>query len=162
VTTDEIAGEICYYPFIQLLLQPIGAVSPCCWNQGVLLGNVMEKPLSEIWNDEPVRKLRREFLEGNPVSCRHHMRHKRCHRATHGYSQEAILAETQAKGPSRLDVRLNGRCNLQCIMCDIWRQPNGVYDESEFWALGPTEIFPFLKEIDYSEASRSFRVTPSD
>ena len=45
-------------------------------------------------------------------------------------------------------MRLNGRCNLQCVMCEVWKQPNGLYDQSDFWKKGPTEIFPFLKEMD--------------
>lgn len=52
------------------------------------------------------------------------------------------------EAPRRLDVRLNGQCNLQCIMCDVWKQPNRVYDNSSFWTEGPSSIFPNLLEID--------------
>jgi cyclic pyranopterin phosphate synthase len=49
--------------------------------------------------------------------------------------------------PKRLDLRLNGKCNLQCIMCDVWQQPNGIYTEENFWKYGRESIFPYLKEI---------------
>lgn len=141
--------KFCYYPFTQMLLQPTGVISPCCWNQKIVLGESSKKSLKEIWNDEPARKLRREFLEGNPVSCQQQISHIGCHLwSRRDYQDEIVLKEVQPSGPIRLDVRLNGRCNLQCIMCDVWKQPNGVYDESDFWLKGPTEIFPYLREID--------------
>ena len=143
------SDNLCLYPFMQLLLQPTGVVSPCCWNQEVILGKVTEKSLDEIWNDEPARKLRREFLEGNPVSCAQQIRHIGCHLwSRRSYAKEIPLTEIQPHGPRRLDVRLNGRCNLQCVMCDVWSQPNGIYDDSDFWTRGPSEIFPYLREID--------------
>src|SRR5262249_21056328 len=40
-----------------------------------------------------------------------------------------------------------GRCNLECIMCDVWSGPNGVYDEAGFWDYAPERLFPFLREL---------------
>jgi cyclic pyranopterin phosphate synthase len=51
------------------------------------------------------------------------------------------VAEVMQSAPKRLDVRLNGKCNLQCVMCDVWSQPNGVYNQSDFWQYGRKEIF---------------------
>jgi len=147
-------GEInpdnfCYYPFMQLLLQPTGTVSPCCWNQEIALGHVPEKSLEQIWNGPEMRRLRREFLDGKPVQCRQQMEHIRCHLwSRRNFSEKLSLTEVQPAGPRRLDLRLNGRCNLKCVMCDVWKQPNGLYDQSDFWTKGPTEIFPHLLEID--------------
>ncbi len=147
--TEEEEDNFCYLPFVQLLLQPTGAVSPCCWNQEIVLGQVPENSLSEIWNGEKIRQLRREFLSGNPVQCKSYMRQIRCHTFNRGaYTKSPDLSEIQMLGPRRLDVRLNGRCNIQCIMCDVWKQPNGLYDQSDFWQIGPKEIFPYLMEVD--------------
>jgi MoaA/NifB/PqqE/SkfB family radical SAM enzyme len=141
--------NFCYLPFVQLLLQPTGAVSPCCWNQEIVLGRVPQNTLSEIWNGEKIRELRREFIAGKPKACETYMRQIRCHTFNRGpYTKSIELAEVQTRGPRRLDVRLNGQCNLQCIMCDVWKQPNGLYDDSDFWTRGPQEIFPFLNEVD--------------
>lgn len=147
---NEIDREkFCFYPFMQMLLQPTGTISPCCWNQEIVLGNVPKEKLAEIWNGEEIRKLRREFLSGQPVSCKTQMSHIKCHQwSRRDYTEEIELAEIQTKGPLRLDVRLNGKCNLQCVMCDVWKQPNGLYDASDFWTLGPDKIFPYLKEMD--------------
>jgi MoaA/NifB/PqqE/SkfB family radical SAM enzyme len=46
------------------------------------------------------------------------------------------------------DLRLNGKCNLECIMCRVWLGDNGRCNETTFWNDGPKEIFPFLLEID--------------
>lgn len=141
--------RFCNFPFMQLLLQPTGVVSPCCWNQDIVLGKVPENSLEEIWNGEPIKKLRQEFLSSNPTSCDQQMRHIGCHKwSRRAYEKDLSLSVTQSKGPPRLDVRLNGKCNLECVMCDVWKQPNGVYDQSDFWTRGPEKIFPFLKEID--------------
>lgn len=141
--------NFCYYPFLQLLLQPTGVVSPCCWNQSINLGKVPDQTFEQIWNGETLRKLRKEFIDGKPVSCATQMRHIKCHLwSRRDYRKELQIAEVIEGGPRRLDVRLNGKCNLQCVMCDVWKQPNGTYDNSDFWTHGPEKIFPFLKEID--------------
>lgn len=147
--TKEQEENFCYLPFVQLLLQPTGAISPCCWAQDIVLGNVPEERLEEIWNGEKIRSLRREFLSGDPVTCKTRMRQIGCHRYNRGpYTENPDLSEIQVKGPRRLDVRLNGRCNLQCVMCDVWKQPNGKFDDSDFWTKGPEQIFPYLMELD--------------
>lgn len=147
--TPEQEDDFCYLPFVQLLLQPNGTISPCCWAQDIELGTVPKDKLEEIWNGEKIRELRREFLSGNPVTCRTRMRHIGCHRFNRGpYTKNPDLSEIQVVGPRRLDVRLNGRCNLQCVMCDVWKQPNGKFDNSDFWTKGPSQIFPYLMELD--------------
>jgi cyclic pyranopterin phosphate synthase len=150
LTPNDVDQEaFCFYPFMQLLLQPNGVVSPCCWNQSVILGQIPKDKLGDVWNGETLQALRKEFLDGKPRTCDMQMRHIGCHRASRRYSYDGLeLTQVQAKGPRRLDVRLNGRCNLQCVMCDVWQQPNGLYDESDFWKIGPTQIFPFLLEMD--------------
>lgn len=142
--------QFCFYPFTQLLLQPTGVISPCCWNQDVVLGTVPQEKLSDIWNGQKIRELRREFLDGKPMMCRTQMRHVGCHRWSRRHDSPKIeqLTEQVSGWPRRLDVRLNGKCNLQCVMCEVWKQPNGLYDQSDFWTLGPEKIFPYLKEID--------------
>jgi len=143
--------NFCYYPFIQVLLQPTGDISPCCYNQDYSLGRIQDKTLEEIWNDEPMKRLRRDFLDGKSHICKQQIKEIGCHR----FSADRIksfknieLSEVQSTGLRRLDLRLNGMCNLECIMCNVWEQPNGVYDRFSFWEKGPTEIFPNLIEVD--------------
>jgi cyclic pyranopterin phosphate synthase len=113
-----------------------------------MLGDAGNESLKEIWNGGRMQALRREFLSGEVRTCRSRMNQISCHRLFDRFAGETNCSEVMQEPPRRLDVRLNGRCNLQCIMCDVWRQPNKVYDATSFWDEGPAEIFPFLKEID--------------
>ncbi|MEQ8768384.1 MAG: radical SAM protein [Planctomycetota bacterium] len=56
----------CCMPFKQLNVLVDGDATPCCYdnNAKLLVGNVREKSIEEIWHDEPIEKLRRLHLEG--------------------------------------------------------------------------------------------------
>lgn len=138
----------CAAPFTQMTLQPTGKVSPCCYHYGLELGRVQESSLMDIWNDAKLRQLRAEFLSGNPKTCRAKMQYIRCHERFSQWMPQVDPAIVQRNPPKRLDLRLNGQCNLRCVMCEVWQQPNGVWDESDLWTRGPSEIFPHLQEID--------------
>lgn len=59
---------LCYWPFFSMLIKYNGDVIPCCWHrQGdqysksgdpMVLGNVFQTSVSEIWNSEYYRQLR--------------------------------------------------------------------------------------------------------
>lgn len=141
--------SMCYYPFNQMLLQPNGDVSPCCWNQSVKWGNIKSNSLTEIWNSDAAVRFREEFLSGNPKSCQSQISQIGCHRwSLRDFDSEIEISAVKTQAPHRLDVRLNGKCNLECVMCDVWTQPNGVYTRTDFWSQGPIKFFPFLREID--------------
>ena len=56
---------LCTFPWNALLVLWNGDVSPCSQDffGTYILGNAMEKPLTEIWNDEPMRRLRAGLSE---------------------------------------------------------------------------------------------------
>jgi radical SAM protein with 4Fe4S-binding SPASM domain len=63
-------GEItCSFPWVNMTVTWDGDVVPCCfdYNKKLVLGNASVSSLSEIWNDSPMKNLRREFI-GNNVS----------------------------------------------------------------------------------------------
>lgn len=64
----------CELPWEKLSILWDGTVVPCCYDfdKKVVLGNIKEKTLSEIWNGEPMQALRAEFRSNrleNPL-CR--------------------------------------------------------------------------------------------
>jgi len=64
----------CHLPWETLSITWDGSVVPCCYDydRKVVLGNVAEQTLMEIWNGEPMRALRAEFRSNtveNPL-CR--------------------------------------------------------------------------------------------
>jgi MoaA/NifB/PqqE/SkfB family radical SAM enzyme len=109
---------------------------------------VRESTLEEIWNGAEIRRWRREFLDGNIQICAEPMKTFACHRMYRHLAEGAEIAEVQRAMPRRLDVRLNGRCNLECVMCPVWKEPNALYDQSDLWTIGPEKIFPYLVEVD--------------
>lgn len=58
---------VCIFPFEKMTVCWDGNVTPCCYDydEKYVLGNVSNQSLMDIWNAEPMRRLRREFLENN-------------------------------------------------------------------------------------------------
>ena len=139
--------KFCNAPFAQLLLSPTGKVHPCCYHFGVELGTCQQS-LEEVWNGEKIKKLRQEFLGGDIKTCKSRIKNLNCHKEFSHLSPHIELSTHQNSPPNRLDLRLNGQCNLECVMCDVWQQPNGLHDDGFIWKEGPSKIFPFLKEVD--------------
>jgi len=134
-------------PFTQLLMQPTGKISPCCYLQSYTV-NSAGKNLEDIWNSEKLRKLRRDHLSGANKICASRLRNSACFQDFEHFRNVVFPREIMETPPQRIDVRLNGHCNLRCIMCEVWQQPNHQYDESFFWKEGSEKLFPFLKEIE--------------
>jgi len=64
----------CGFPWQSLTIAWNGRVLPCCYDydERLVLGDVANQTLAEIWNGEPMRRLRAEFASGtvdNPL-CR--------------------------------------------------------------------------------------------
>ena len=140
--------NFCPIPFIQLQLTPRGVVSACCFTNEFPVGNINQNSLAEIWNGEVLQKWRQEFIDNDIQICKKAIETFGCQKLYRHLDKHVELEKVQKSMPKRLDVRLNGQCNLECIMCDVWTFPNGLYDQSDLWTSGPEKIFPFLVEID--------------
>jgi len=139
-------SNFCSVPFTQLFLYPTGEVFVCCENS-YKVGDIRKQSIEEIWNSEAMQSLRQEFLDDNPVTCKSYIEDQGCNKAyTHleKYVDRNINIKSSV---AAFDVMLNGKCNLQCIMCDVFKMPNGVYDESDFWEDCRKNIFPNIKHI---------------
>lgn len=143
--------NFCLVPFTTIILEPDGQVG-MCRNKGnnFPVGNITENSISEIWNGEKARKWRREFLEGKPQNCVTETKHQHCqHCPENNKLLDFIeLSEVQTSPILKLTANFNGKCNLQCQMCDIWKLPNGLYNQLNFWEPARRDIFPYLKEVD--------------
>ncbi len=55
----------CSFPWENMTVTWDGDVVPCCfdYNKKLILGNAATQSLSDIWNDKPMQKLRKEFLD---------------------------------------------------------------------------------------------------
>lgn len=113
-----------------------------------MVGDIKNQTLEEIWNSEKMQLLRRELLSGNPVICKRQIQASKCNLIRKDLIENIELKEIMPFPMVRLDMMLNGQCNLECVMCGVWKTPNGVYTQNEFWEEGRENIFPFLKEVD--------------
>jgi len=126
---DEV---FCILPWIHMHGWPTGEAYPCCiFKEEATIGNMREKSMEDIWNDEPIRKIRQDMLAGRSVSgC------AKC------YEQESLgffsmrnssnkhfghhindVNKTQADGYHPefkiryWDVRFSNICNFRCRYC---------------------------------------------
>ena len=125
-------SSFCMYPWIHLHAYPTGQAYPCCMsNMENSIGNAQVDSLETIWNDEPMRDIRRRMLSSRPVEA-----------CTRCYEQESIgfmsgrssankhhghlidlIDSTHEDG--RLDkfqlhywdIRDSNLCNLSCRSC---------------------------------------------
>ncbi len=56
----------CPYPFYNLAVKSNGDVVPCCvaWEKSLIVGNVKDQTLAEIWAGEPLARIHRLHLSG--------------------------------------------------------------------------------------------------
>ncbi len=144
-------NSFCVVPFTTVILEPNGSVGMCrLKGTEESIGNIKDAPLMEIWNGEKARRWRREFLSGDPLICKNEIASRNCNlcAANNQLLEYAELAEIQTIPIQKLTANFNGKCNLQCQMCDVWEMPNGLYDEINFWEPAKIDIFPHLKEVD--------------
>lgn len=75
VETLEVKDSHCAYPFNSLHIWSNGNVTPCCTffakNEQLVVGNVRQQSLKEIWEGDSIKEIRRQLLTGdlNPT-CR--------------------------------------------------------------------------------------------
>lgn len=112
---------------------PNGDVFPCCIaDSSMALGSFSEHSITDIWNAEPMRMLRRNMLEGKPSKAcsRCYVLENDTHLDTlrktsnRNFSRHFELVEsTKADGSvekmrmAYLDVRFSNLCNLRCLTC---------------------------------------------
>ena len=124
--------RFCMYPWIHLHAWPTGQAFPCCMSESSgQVGNARQQTLEQIWNDAPMRELRRNMLSDQPSpAC------TRCYEQQeagffsgrqsankhHGHLINRV-AETQADGHfdrfemTYWDIRFSNLCNLKCRSC---------------------------------------------
>jgi organic radical activating enzyme len=122
----------CIYPWIHLHSYPTGEVFPCCMAEmWAPVGSAKNNTLEEIWNDQPMRKLRQNMLNDRPNGAcgrcyeqeaagfrsgrnsanKHHGHHIHKIDAT---SEDGHLDTFEM---SYWDIRFSNLCNLKCRSC---------------------------------------------
>jgi radical SAM protein with 4Fe4S-binding SPASM domain len=126
------SSTFCMYPWIHFHAYPTGSAYPCCMaDMQFPIGDMRKNTIQEIWNQEPMKEIRRQMLNEQSVSA--------CNRC---YEQESIGAvsgrlsankhhghlinrihETKPDGTlerfelTYWDIRFSNLCNLSCRSC---------------------------------------------
>jgi cyclic pyranopterin phosphate synthase len=141
----------CLVPFTSMIFSPGGEIGVCRHKGSEFtISNFDSLKFESIWNSEFLQKWRKEFITGNAMTCKKEIEDQSCNLCP--YNNELLpdlqLAEIQSNPPLKLSLNLNGKCNLQCQMCHIWKDPNHFYDQTDFWSFAEKNLFPVAKGID--------------
>lgn len=143
--------NFCLVPFTTLQLEANGNVN-VCRQKGTefSVGNIHENTIEEIWNGKPLQDIRKEFIENKITTCKSDIKYKNCNLCPENNEifKEVEISVYQTKPIQRLGFNINGKCNLECQMCHVWKMPNGLYNEENFWSYAREKIFPTLKEVE--------------
>jgi MoaA/NifB/PqqE/SkfB family radical SAM enzyme len=123
---DKNNGVFCVAPWMTLNIRQDGQVNPCCVCDYVY-GDINEKSLWEIWNDEPIKKFREGMVNGIP--------NKNCQ----------VCYNNQAAGKSSMREDYNR--NLFDWMADWWHNyKRFVYETNDDYSVNePGFVFWDLK-----------------
>lgn len=141
----------CVIPFSNIILEPDGKVGMCRQKGSEFpIGNIKKNSISQIWNGPKAREWRREFIDGKPKKCKENISHTHCNmcHSNNDFWKYIQIEEVQTSPILKLTANLNGKCNLKCNMCHIWRKPNDIYNEDNFWIPAKRDIFPYIKELE--------------
>ena len=115
----------CIYPWIHLHAYPTGEAYPCCHSEMKYpVGNCRSNTLEQIWNDEPMLKLRDDMLnERKNVACNRCYEQeesgffsgRRSANKHHGHHIKKL--ESTPFQMTYWDIRFSNLCNLSCRSC---------------------------------------------
>lgn len=147
----ELPRDFCIIPFINMIFNPNGDIGICRQKGSKhVVGSLEKNSIEEVWNNEYMQKWRDEFLTGNVCICKREIEEDFCNvgAGNYEYFDEVELKKIQKLPMQKFTANFNGKCNLECIMCDVWKEPNGYYDKSNFWEKAKTDFFPYIKEVE--------------
>jgi radical SAM protein with 4Fe4S-binding SPASM domain len=146
----EESKVFCMFPWVHLNVTPYGSVYPCCSSAYTdPYGNTKDNSLEEIFNNDRMKQLRLNMLEGKETSiCTYCYKHEqsspfsfRKYSIEHfSTSFDDIVTTTQDDGTvpdfkmKYFDVRFSNICNFKCRTCGK--------QFSSTWAQEDFELYP--------------------
>jgi len=125
---------VCHAPSVNLNFEQNGNVTACCYNRSFVLGRYPEKSITEIWNGDKIKELRKYISEGNLSggcsACEEVINSGNFEGSKARYFDE--YAEKQSSvwyknlffsnkkelTPKVLEFEISNSCNLECSMCN--------------------------------------------
>lgn len=125
--------HFCIIPWMHLNINPNGKVNACCTHTDIFnLGNVRTETLKELWNNENLKRTRKEILNGElPETCQNCFKRERegfesDRQRSNKYAAQKyheLIDKTLSDGTltdfhlKSLDIRFSNFCNLSCRIC---------------------------------------------
>jgi radical SAM protein with 4Fe4S-binding SPASM domain len=135
----------CMYPWIHFHAYPTGNAYPCCMaDMQFPIGNMRENTMKEIWNQAPLRDMRRAMLTDTSVSACNRcyeqeasgfMSGRKSANKHHGHHIDRIH-NTKPDGTldqfelTYWDIRFSNLCNLSCRSCGHIFSSNWYKDQA--------------------------------
>lgn len=117
----ELAGPgLCRAPYASMHFDQRGNVRACCQSD-LVLGNVADASVDEIWRSDTLTRLRGAMENGDlSLGCGHCQWAVRHGNGEQAYARHFDRAPLPAigEGPTVLELALSTACNLQCTMCN--------------------------------------------
>lgn len=136
----------CMLPWTHIHAWPTGEVFPCCLAgpPGGTIGNLKENTLEEIWNNDPLKRIRKNMLnEQRSVACRRCYEQEESGFFSMRYSGNKHfghhikrIEETKEDGTldemnlNYWDIRFSNLCNLRCRSCGHTFSSNWYDDQA--------------------------------
>jgi len=141
----------CFAPFSSLYFDYKGNVFVCFANKHHVLGNYFKQSISEIWNGEPIKKLRKSIEKDNfEYGCSICKNKLLQQKYTQIYARRYdYLTPNLNKFPTSVEIQLSNNCNLNCIMCVVTKDNPSNIEIKQFRTY-LQEAIPFLKNASFS------------
>ena len=111
----------CYAPFVSLYFNTLGDVVACCKNQTLVLGNVLQQRLEDIWRGGKITALRQALanyrFEAGCEFCEWQIRGGNYEGAYPWIFEEFPVQSMEPEWPAMIEFAGSNTCNFECIMC---------------------------------------------
>lgn len=158
--------SFCIIPWIHLNVNPNGRVLQCCiTDNSHELGNLRDASLSEIWNNESMRQLRLDLINGKrPASCRKCYEQEDNGIRSFRNSANLLFARHLPTAKDKMqpdgtipdmqlrywDFRFSNLCNMKCRMCGS-HLSSAWYSDEVALGLTPQSPTPVVNMRDHSK-----------
>ncbi len=155
----------CTRPYEWFEIHRHGSVFLCCpaWLKRPI-GNLLEKPLSNIWNSPTARELRKSVKNGSFHNCSksrcpfllaHRQPVQQLNKIAKAEIREALAAPTSelSYSPQKLNLCFDLRCNLACPSCrqhHLIMNPQEQLQIEKITAIVKEQLLPFATEVTMS------------
>jgi MoaA/NifB/PqqE/SkfB family radical SAM enzyme len=123
----EFSTSHCIYPWINLLIDNLGDISPCCLFKGTI-SNINNSNLKEVYHSKTMQDLRKQFLIGEyPSTCSTCWRNESVgipsmrQVAKHKFREIYYKIDYEREDFDNLqifDLKIGNSCNLACKICN--------------------------------------------